>query len=120
MALPFLVESTPGAYGLKAGNAALPISTDYGTIPSLNSEHIGLGHPSGRWKSPSQVIDTIVLLRRLVGALSRLTVRMQDALIHSCGRDAPETAQRKRKKQQRHTEHGKELGPDHVDARATQ
>ena len=33
MALPFLVESTPRAYGLKAGNADLSISTAYGTFP---------------------------------------------------------------------------------------
>jgi len=37
MALPFLVESTPRAYGLKAGNAALPISTAYGTFPRFTS-----------------------------------------------------------------------------------
>jgi hypothetical protein len=33
MALPFLVDSTPRAYRLKAGNAGLPISTRYGTFP---------------------------------------------------------------------------------------
>jgi hypothetical protein len=34
MALPFLVESTPRAYRLKAGNADFPISTSFGTFPS--------------------------------------------------------------------------------------
>jgi hypothetical protein len=33
MALPFLVDSTPRAYRLKAGNADLPFSTRYGTFP---------------------------------------------------------------------------------------
>jgi transposase len=37
IALPFLVESTPRAYGLKAGNAAPPISTAYGTFPADRS-----------------------------------------------------------------------------------
>jgi hypothetical protein len=38
MALPFLVESAPRAYRLKAGNADLAISTDYGTFPCLRSD----------------------------------------------------------------------------------
>ena len=33
MALPFLMDSTPRAYRLKAGNAAPPISTADGTFP---------------------------------------------------------------------------------------
>jgi hypothetical protein len=33
MALPFLVDSTPRAYWLKAGNADFPISTIFGTFP---------------------------------------------------------------------------------------
>jgi hypothetical protein len=33
MALPFLVDSTPRAYRLNAGNADLPNSTRYGTFP---------------------------------------------------------------------------------------
>jgi len=40
MALPFLVESTPRAYGLKAGNADLSISTDYGTFPHRRAERV--------------------------------------------------------------------------------
>jgi hypothetical protein len=35
MALLSLKESTPGAYGLGASNAAQPISTSFGTSPTL-------------------------------------------------------------------------------------
>jgi hypothetical protein len=61
-----------------------------------------------------------IAIRRSRPTFFRLPRPMQDASNHACGRDAPETAQRKREKQQRHTEYGKELGPDHIDARATQ
>jgi hypothetical protein len=42
------VESTPRAYGLKAGNAALPISTAYGTFPHFRDLSLAprLGVPS--------------------------------------------------------------------------
>jgi hypothetical protein len=40
MALPFLVDSTPRAYRLKAGNADLSISTSFGTFPLLGKRHV--------------------------------------------------------------------------------
>jgi hypothetical protein len=49
MALLSFVESAPRAYWLKAGNAASPISTSSGTIPSSIAEEYYAERSGNRW-----------------------------------------------------------------------